>query len=80
GAPDLAKAAPAPPTSPAQAQALRDRLRQALAARLKGDLRKQVLAASEAERAVGAAWKPMAQLLRLVDTPFVQRYLGQRAG
>lgn len=81
GAPNLALAAQAPPTTtPAQAQALRDRLRQALAARLKGDLRKQVLAAGEADRAVGAAWKPMAQLLRLVDTPFVQRYLGQRAG
>ncbi|MFZ5587665.1 MAG: hypothetical protein ACOZHQ_17230 [Thermodesulfobacteriota bacterium] len=80
GAPDLALAAPAPPTSPAQAQALRESLRQALAARIKGDLRKQVLAATEAEKAVGPAWQPMAQLLRLVDTPFVQRYLGQRAG
>jgi hypothetical protein len=39
-----------------------------------------VLAAAEAEKAVGPAWQPMAQLLRLVDTPFVQRYLGQRAG
>lgn len=80
GAPNLALAAPAPPTTPAQAQALRERLRLALAARLKGDLRKQVLATTEAEKAIGAAWQPMAQLLRLVDTPHTQRYLQQRAG
>lgn len=79
-APNLSTAAAPPALSPAQAQALRQRLQTALAGLLAGDLRKQVLATSQADNAVGAEWKPMAELLGQVGAPYVQRYLKQRAG
>ncbi len=80
GAPNLSTAAAPPVLSPVQAQALRQRLQTALATFLASDLRKQVLATGQADNAVGAGWKPMAELLGQVNTPYVQRYLKQRAG
>ncbi len=80
GAPNLSTAAVPPDLSPAQAQALRQRLQAALAQVLAGDLRKQVLATNQADNAVGASWQPMADLLGRVNTPYTQRYLQRRAG
>ncbi|MCA1905301.1 MAG: hypothetical protein LDL11_01770 [Desulfarculus sp.] len=80
GAPNLSTAAEPPALSPAQAQALRQRLQTALAQFLAGDLRKQVLATNQADNAVGAGWQPMADLLGRVNTPYMQRYLQRRAG
>lgn len=71
--------APLPMGLPAaQAQALRQHLSQALAQRVRGDLRLQVLLVHHAEKAVGEAWEPMQALLKQVGGAYVDKYLNTR--
>lgn len=70
----------APALSPAQAQALRQRIGRDLLARLRGDLRLQVQLVLQAEKAVGPDWAPMEGLLKQVGTPYINKYLSTRKG
>lgn len=75
-----ALAAVAPPLPPEKAQALRQRLSQELAKRVRGDLRLQVLLVSQAEKAVGPSWAPMRELLGQVGANYTKKYLTTRNG
>ncbi|CAO0820640.1 hypothetical protein DFAR_1770006 [Desulfarculales bacterium] len=55
--------------TPAQVQASRHQRGQALAPKMRGDLRLQVLLVQHAEKAVGVAWEPMQALLKKVSGP-----------
>lgn len=84
-APETSAASPAlaplpTPLPPARIKALRQQMSQELSKRVRGDLRLQVLLVQQAEKAVGADWAPMAELLKQVGAAYTDKYLNTRKG
>ena len=66
------------PMDPENADALRKKLIQDMAARFKGNPQLQSLLLGVADFAVGEMWKPMFELLKEVDSPITRAYLENR--